>query len=256
MSAGRGKAKADAKPKRSGKRKPRKAEITRRHIVETALRLFREHGYEGTTMRAIAEEAGVSLGNAYYYFKSKEHLIQAYYGRSHAEHLVACVDILENETDLEARLRGVVNAKLETSEPYHRFAGQLFKTAADPASPLSPFSPESMPVRREATELLAAVVEGSETQVPAELAEELPNLLWLYLMGIILFWIHDSSPGCERTYRLVARTSELVVRLIGLARLPPMRPLVRGALAITRELRELAEGGAQPAAPELEGGST
>jgi hypothetical protein len=52
-------------------RKRRKGEETRAQILETALQLFRERGYEETTMRAIAEAAGVSLGNAYYYFKSK-----------------------------------------------------------------------------------------------------------------------------------------------------------------------------------------
>ena len=56
-----------------------RGEQTKQLIVETAMRLFREHGYEQTTMRAIAREAGVSVGNAYYYFASKEHLIQAFY---------------------------------------------------------------------------------------------------------------------------------------------------------------------------------
>ncbi len=229
---------SDTEP--SGPKKPRKSECTRRKILETALGLFRQHGFSGTTMRAIASEAGVSLGNAYYYFKSKDHLIQAYYGRSHAEHLEACAELLQSETDLEKRLAGVVRAKIETSEPYHRFAGQLFKTAADPASPLNPFSPESMPVRVEATELMALVVEGSNVKPSKQLSPELPNLLWLYLMGIILFWIHDGSAGCQRTYRLIDRTSEVVVRLIKLSSLKLMRPIVRSALDLTTELRQLA----------------
>ena len=226
---------------RKSSREPSKADRTRRHILETALKLFRERGYDGTTMRAIASEAGVSIGNAYYYFRSKDHLIQAYYGRSHAEHLVACVDLLENEIDLAARLRGVLRKKIETSEPYHRFAVQLFKSAADPSSPLSPFSPESMPVRREATELMATVVAGSNVKVTPPLAEELPNLLWLYLMSIILFWIHDASEARLRTFKLIDRTVDIVVRLIRLSSLAPLRPLVRGALELSRELRELAE---------------
>jgi len=220
--------------------KARTAAETRQLILETALRLFRERGYEGTTMRGIAAEAGVSLGNAYYYFKSKEHLIQAYYGRSHDEHLAACVEALESERDLKRRLLAVCRTKIETARPYHRFAGQLFKTAADPASPLSPFSAESMPVRREATELMAVVVEGSATRVPGELSGELPNLLWLYLMAIILFWIHDDSLGCARTYKLIDRTVEIIVRLINLSSLTLMRPLVRGALELTSELRQLS----------------
>ena len=219
--------------------KAKKAERTRRRILETALRLFRERGYDGTTMRAVAQEAEVSLGNAYYYFKSKEHLIQEYYSRSQTEHMVACVELLESEADLERRLRGVFRAKIEVSQPYHRFAAQLFKTASDPASPLSPFSPESLPVRQEATELLALVVEGSSARVAPELAAELPYLLWLYLMGVILFWIHDDSEQCARTYRLIDRTTEIVVRLIGLASFPPFRQLVKSALTLSRELREI-----------------
>ena len=57
--------------------KTTKGERTRALILETALDLFMERGYEQTTMRGIAREAGLSLGSAYYYFKSKEHLIHA-----------------------------------------------------------------------------------------------------------------------------------------------------------------------------------
>src|SRR5215210_258220 len=133
--------------------KTAKGARTRAAILEAALALFDERGYEETTMRAIAERAGVALGNAYYYFRSKEHLIQAFYARSHHEHLGAALPILERERDLKARLQGVLRAKVETAEPYHRFSGILFKTAADPQSPLSPFSAESNPVRQEATAL-------------------------------------------------------------------------------------------------------
>ena len=56
------------------------------------------------------------------------------------------------------RLEGVLVAKIETAEPYHRFAGLLFKTAADPESPLNPFSAESKETRDKAVELMARVV--------------------------------------------------------------------------------------------------
>jgi AcrR family transcriptional regulator len=72
------------------RRRGSKGEQTRRAIAEAALRLFREQGYEATTMRAIAKEAGVATGNAYYYFGSKEELIHEYYARNHAEHAAAC----------------------------------------------------------------------------------------------------------------------------------------------------------------------
>ena len=218
--------------------KTKKGEKTRAQILDTALAMFREKGYAGTTMRAIATTAGVSLGNAYYYFESKEHLIQAFYERSHQEHLAACTEVLETESDLGVRLLGVMRGKLGTAMPYHRFSGNLFKTAADPRSPLSPFSDESTPVRREATQLFADVVSGSTTKVHPELAVHLPKLLWLYQMGIILYWIHDTSPGCDKSYRLTERTVDLVVRLIHAANFPLMRPVTRVALRLLDDLEE------------------
>ncbi len=213
---------------------------TRARILETSLRLFLERGYEGTTMRLIAKDAGVSVGNAYYYFKSKETLIQAFYRRTHEEHLVACVAVLEREKGFEDRLLGVMHAKLTTIEPYHRFSGILFKTAADPESPLNPFSEASLPTRRESTTLFAQVIEGTKLRVTKDLWAELPNLLWIYHMGVVLFWIHDRSEGRRRTTMLVERTVPLIAQVVRLGSLPLLRSMTRRATAFLAELREEA----------------
>ena len=219
-------------------RRPKALE-TQARIFEAALELFRERGYEAATMRAIAERGGVALGNAYYYFRSKEHLIQAFYGRTHEEHLAAVRPRLDRLRDLKSRLLWAMRTKLETIEPYHRFAGIMFRSAADPTSPLNPFSPESDPVRREATALFALVVDGARMRIPKDLRAELPNLLWLYHMGIILFWIHDTSPDRRRTWRLMERSVELIVKLIGIASLPFMLPVRRAGLRLLAVLKEV-----------------
>ncbi|MEO6707937.1 MAG: TetR family transcriptional regulator [Planctomycetota bacterium] len=215
----------------------KKSERTRASILDAALRLFQESGYEGATMRAIAAEAGVSLGNAYYYFESKEHLIQGFYARMHEEHLRICEPILARERSLDARLRGVLLAKIDTSEPYHRFSGVLFKTAADPKSPLNPFSSASEPVRREATELMQRVISGSKQKPPADLAEKLPELLWLYEMAVILFWIHDESKGRARTRKLIDSTVDVITKLVSIGSFPLLKPLRGSALALLDDLR-------------------
>ena len=222
--------------------KTRKAEKTRAQILDTALELFRERGFEETTMRAIADAAGLSVGNAYYYFRAKEHLVQAFYERSHEEHLEACREILESEKDFAARLRGVMRKKIDTAMPYHRLSGVLFRTAADPRNTLNPFSEESQPLRERSTALFAEVLEGSNLKISHKaLRAELPNLLWMYHMGVVLFWIHDDSPGSVRTYRLIDRTVTLVVRLILLAKLPILRPLTRTVLGLMEDLRKTPE---------------
>lgn len=115
-----------------------RAEQTRAAITEAALSLFRSRGYEATTMRAIAQQAGVSTGSAYYYFASKEELIQEFYLRSHAEHLASSRAILGSETDFTARLAGTLRVLIDVLAPYHAFAATFYKHAAEPSSPLSP----------------------------------------------------------------------------------------------------------------------
>jgi AcrR family transcriptional regulator len=213
-----------------------KGEQTRAAIAEAALRMFREQGYEATTMRAIAKEAGVATGNAYYYFDSKEELIQEYYARNQAEHAAACRPVLDTETTLGPRLRGVLRALIDVQAPYHAFAAKLYKHAAEPASPLSPFSKESSPTRNAAIELYAEVIAGSRIRVPTVLRSRLPELLWLYSMGIVLYWVHDTSTGCEKTYRLIDSTAPLAERLIRLARVPGLRSLTRRLLRVADDV--------------------
>ncbi|MFG2786869.1 TetR family transcriptional regulator [Streptomyces sp. NPDC048419] len=205
-----------------------KSEQTRALILETAMRLFQERGYDKTTMRAIATEAGVSVGNAYYYFAGKEHLIQGFYDRIAAEHRVAVREVLDRETDLEARLAGVLRVWLDIATPYHEFAVQFFKNAADPDSPLSPFSEESEHAREEAISIHREVLAGAtRTKVPEELRDVLPELMWLSQMGLVLYWIFDRTEGRERSYRLAERGARLTARGVSLARFRVLRPLVR-----------------------------
>ncbi|MEV7502886.1 TetR family transcriptional regulator [Streptomyces sp. NPDC093018] len=203
-----------------------KSEQTRALILETALRLFRERGYDKTTMRAIAQEAGVSVGNAYYYFEGKEHLIQGFYDRIAAEHRLAVRGILERETDLETRLAGVLTTWLDLARPYHEFAVQFFKNAADPDSPLSPFSQESEHAREQAIQVHREVLAGSKAKVPAELRDVLPELMWLAQMGLVMYWIFDRTENRERSYRLARRGARLTARGVTLSRFRVLRPLV------------------------------
>ncbi|WP_416974566.1 TetR family transcriptional regulator [Streptomyces sp. 4F14] len=207
---------------------PSKSEQTRALILETAMRLFQERGYDKTTMRAIAQEAGVSVGNAYYYFAGKEHLIQGFYDRLAAEHRAAVRPLLARETDFEARLAGVLRLWLDLATPYHEFAVQFFKNAADPDSPLSPFSPESEHAREEAISVHREILRGAtKTKVADDLKDVLPELMWLSQMGLVLYWIFDRTENRERSYRLAERGARLTARGVALSRFRVLRPLVR-----------------------------
>jgi AcrR family transcriptional regulator len=214
-------------------------EERRRQIADALLRIADTEGLQAASMRAVAAEAGVSVGNAYYYFASKEQLIQAFYDRAQLDHRAAAAPALASETDLTARIVGVLEAWIVTMAPYRPFAGSFFKNAAEPTSPLSPFSAESTPARTRAIELWREVLEGSDAKLPKRLRGELPELMWLYSMGIVLFWVHDQTANSDATRAVVHRTAPLVVRTIGLTRLPVVRGMLDDIVALIGDIKAI-----------------
>lgn len=219
--------------------KKSKGEATRAHILETALRLFRERGFEETTMRSIAEEADVSLGNAYYYFRSKDDLVHAFYVRIQNEQLAASEGILATEKAFRYRLANTIRAQLAVVIPYHKLFISLFRIAADPSNQLNPFNEATRDVRDSCIEHFANILNGSEEKIPADLQAELPYLLWMYYMGIILFWIYDSSPGYARTFKLLELSAEMVANLANLASMPLMAPARKSLLKMIASVKEI-----------------
>ena len=203
-----------------------KSDATRGKILDAALQLFRDQGFEATTMREIAERAGVATGAAYYYFDSKDAIVLAFYDQAQKDMTPRLEDVLAGGKDLTERLRGILRVKLEYIEPSRRFLGAL-SVHTDPNHPLSPFSAQTREIRENDMRFFERALEGSRVRVPDDLRAYLPRLLWMYQMGMILFWINDRSAGQKKTQTLIGKSLEVVVRLIKLASLPLTKPLRR-----------------------------
>ena len=59
------------------KEKLKKGEATRLAVEDAAIELFMEQGYHATSMRQIADKAGLALGGIYNHFKSKDEIFEA-----------------------------------------------------------------------------------------------------------------------------------------------------------------------------------
>jgi AcrR family transcriptional regulator len=209
-----------------------RAEDTRRRIYEQALELFREKGFEQTTMRDIAAKAGVALGAAYYYFSGKEAIVLAFYHEMQESSHDSILEAMAGHKKLKDRIRVVLEKRLELLAPNRKFCDALFRHAPDASDPLSPFSAETRPIRERALEHLEAALAGGDIKVPADLRPRLPYLLWLYQMAIILFWLYDRSPHQQRTQALLEKSLGLLVNLLRVSGLPLMKPLRKTMLEL------------------------
>jgi len=196
---------------------------TQDRILEAALALFRERGFHETTMRDIAARAKVATGLAYYYFESKDAIVLAFYQRARHD-LPPLLESAHRERSLAARLGALIDAKLKYFAPNRHFLGALMGHAADPENPLSPFNAQSQTIRDlDIAQFERALVE-TRTRVPDDLAPHVAKMLWLYQMGLILFWIYDRSAGQKRTRQLLQASVDVVVALLKLCSLPLLRP--------------------------------
>ena len=206
--------------------KTKKSDETRGRILEAALSVFRERGFEKATMREIATEAGVATGAAYYYFDSKDSIVMAFYERAQSVMHPQIEAALGRDKSLEARLRTIIDTKFQYFAPDRKLLGAL-SAHTDPDHPLSPFSSETVAIREQDIASFERAVADSGVTLPRPTAPYLGRLLWMYQMGLLLFWVYDKSPGQQRTQLLYDKTLKMLLLTLKLAGFPLLRPLHR-----------------------------
>jgi AcrR family transcriptional regulator len=216
---------------------PDKSEATRARILESALATFRERGFETSTMREIAASAGVAVGATYYYFDSKDAIVMAFYQRAQSEMAPDLDAMLSEAKTLEARLRALITQKFKYFHANRALLGAL-SAHIDPAHPLSPFSQETSAIREQDTAFFTRAVQDSKVKLPSNILRYLPRLLWLYQMGLLLFWVYDASPRQARTQLLFEKTLKMMLITLRVAGLPVLRPIHR----LAGELLEVIYG--------------
>lgn len=217
---------------------PTKSERTRAAIREVALRSFRERGYDATTVRLIAHEAGISVGTTNYHFASKNDLVQELYLDVQLAHRDAVSPLLATTDDLVDRLALVFRTGLAELEPYHRFAPEFLSAAMSPRSSVNPLSEESTPSRDIVVGVFRDAMTGAKKKsLPAEFEDGLPSALMIAHLLLALFWVYDRSPGQRRTQRLLDGGLRLLRLSLPLLRVRVLRGPLRELLDLVAEVR-------------------
>jgi AcrR family transcriptional regulator len=128
----------------------------RERLVEAARRVLHEQGVEASTLADIAEAADVPLGNVYYYFKTKDELIEAAID-AHADHIRTVLAELDRHGSPRARLKALGTLWVDMSDQVARFGcpqGSLCQELAKRDDPLE----------ARAARLLALTIDWAEEQ--------------------------------------------------------------------------------------------
>jgi AcrR family transcriptional regulator len=207
----------------------RKGAQTRERLLDAALKLFVEKGYEATTMRDIAAATESSLGLTYRYFASKDELVLALYARLAAE--------VEQEArglppaPLAERFERATQLKLARMAPYRDVFGAILGAILTPRSSVAVLGDHTIDLQRQARETTLMLVTGAMDAPRGRQAQDLANVLYAGQLLLLLFWLHDRSPQARATYDLLAISRTMLNLGRRLLRLPP----------VTRTLARLAE---------------
>jgi TetR/AcrR family transcriptional regulator, cholesterol catabolism regulator len=155
---------------------------TRASIRQAALEVFRENGYQSTTVRAIADRAGITLSTLYTHIESKEKLFRELVQPVIDRPLAAMHEVSASPLPPIEKLRAAIVA---AAAPYDEFFPELFMYFNDFYPALDRLDPEP---RLEYESLWVQIItDGIEAGVFRDQVK--PELIMLQLLGMIA-WMH------------------------------------------------------------------
>ncbi|MDQ3687909.1 MAG: TetR family transcriptional regulator [Acidobacteriota bacterium] len=204
------------RPRTAGRRAQNKQEI-RERIVKAALSLFQTKGFDATTTKAIARKAGIAEGTVFNYFKSKDDIALHFFEQEVDQAMAAVRDNPRlRKAPLEEKLFALVHSQLEFLAHHERFIGAALIHALRPASPLGPFSHRSQELRHRYLGFVEELIgESAPKNRRGPLTFFAPEVFWIYYLGVLLYWLNDTSEGKQNTLAFLDRSLNVGVSMLG-----------------------------------------
>jgi len=158
----------------------------RRQILNAAAELFAHGGYHGVTVDAIAQHAGISKGNLYWYFKSKQEIFQLLFDDIAVQLFMPFVDIMESDRSPPEKLRSFATSSLDAAEVNPEAMQLMWQIASQPELKellSSEYSLWMMPFIDYLTPLFAAIGEENPQSTAMLYAFTLDAIMFLVVIG-------------------------------------------------------------------------
>jgi len=199
----------------SGRREKNKS-ATRARILAASLALFKEKGFEATTTKAIARKAKIAEGTVFNYFRTKED-IALYFFEQEVDAAIAAVKGNKRlrKATLEERLFKLVQTQLEFLAPHERFIGSALIYSLKPGAKLGPFSPSSNALQARYLTFVQELLEDAMRRGEVSgVSWWTPQAFWIYYFGVLLYWLHDTSPDKQQTLAFLDRSLKIGVSFL------------------------------------------
>jgi len=105
---------------------PTRGEQTRSAIIQAAHDLFVQQGYHGTSMRQVAQKAGLALGGLYNHFASKEEVFEAVFLEYHPSRETVPLLLDAQGQDVETLVRSAAERMVDVVRQRPDFLNLLF----------------------------------------------------------------------------------------------------------------------------------
>jgi len=210
----------------------RQGAAARARLYDTAIKLIAEGGYEATTLRNVADRAGVSVGLLYRYFPSKRAVVLALYDELSAEYARSAAEMAKGKW--RDRFLFALTTSLQVLKPHRGTLAALVPIlVGDPFEGL--FSPATAFSRQRVQAVFQDAVVGATDSPRPEVSAALARLLYLMHLAIILWWLLDKSPRQRATTALVALVKQALPAAAVILRLARVRAFIISGDELFRE---------------------
>jgi AcrR family transcriptional regulator len=204
----------------------------RERLYATAMQLIARHGYAATTLRDIAQEAGVSVGLLYRYFPSKQAVVIALYDELSSEYARQAADLPPGRW--RDRFIFALRTSLDVLEPHQVALRALTPVlVGDPDEGI--FSASTAFSRLRVQQVFEQAVVASSDAPKQPLAAALGRLLYLVHLTVLLWWLLDKSSNQRATAALVSLIQQLLPSAALTLRIPPVRRFVISVDELVRD---------------------
>lgn len=222
------------KPRKRGRPPGRTAQGTaaERRLFETAVGLIGERGYQATTLRDVADRAGVSVGLLYRYFPGKRSIVLALYEELSAEYARQAAEMPAGKW--RDRFIFALETSLRVLGP-HRHTLRALVPIMVGGDGEGLFAHSTAFSRLRVQKVFQTAVASATDAPTRKIADAIGRLLYLVHLAVILWWLLDKSPQQRATNALVALLRQVLPSAALTLRLPPIRGFVQSMDALFRE---------------------